>query len=132
MIHKNTANRILVLALSGYQAVKLRYMQNPGTAAIGSESSLHELELVERELKAALIFAKFSSTSYSLGKLQHATDARSKAKAVCTRAAQRLATPEVIEVGTDSVRLILHEVENALAHLPARIEFKPQVQRAGS
>jgi hypothetical protein len=106
-------------------------MQNPGTEESVSESSLKELELAERELKAALIFAKFSSTSYSLGKLQHATDARSKAKAVCARAAKRLATPEIIEVGSDSVRLILSEVENALAHLPARIEFKARVRRAG-
>jgi uncharacterized FAD-dependent dehydrogenase len=66
-----------------------------------------------------------------LGKLQHAADARSKAKAVCARAAQRLATPEVTEVGTDSVRSILNEVENTIAHLPARIEFKTRVQRAG-
>lgn len=116
------------MALVGRPAVKLRCMQNPGTEELDSESSLHELELVERELKAALIFAKFSSASYSLGKLQHATDARSKAKAVCARAAQRLATPEV---GTDSVRSILSEVENTLAHLPARIEFKGRVRRAG-
>ena len=106
-------------------------MQNPGTEELDSES-LHELELVERELKAALIFAKFSSNSYSSGRLQHAADAHSKAKAVCARAAQRLATPEITEVGTDSVRSILHEVENALAHLPARIEFKARVQRAGN
>jgi hypothetical protein len=106
-------------------------MQNPGTEELGSDSSLQELELAERELKAALIFAKFSSTSYSLGKLQHATDARSKAKAACARAAQRLATPEITEVGTDSVRSILDEVEKTLAHLPVRIEFKARVQSAG-
>ncbi len=106
-------------------------MQNPGTEQLDSESSLNELELAKSELKAALVFAKFSSTAYSLGKLQQATDARSKANAVCARAAQRLAAPEVTEVGTDSVRSILHEVENALAHLPARIEFKGRVQRAG-
>lgn len=107
-------------------------MQNPGTEELDSESSFQELELVERELKAALIFAKFSSSSYSLGKLQHAADARSKAKAVCARAAQRLATPEIVEVGADSVRLILREVENALAHLPAQIEFKARVRHAGN
>jgi hypothetical protein len=106
-------------------------MHNPGTEELDSESSLEELELAERELKAALIFAKFSSTAYSLGKLQHATDARSKAKAVCARAAQRLATPEIIEVGADSVRLILNEVEDTLAQLPSRIEFKTRVQSAG-
>lgn len=105
-------------------------MNNTGTEELDSESSLEELELAERELKAALIFAKFSSTAYSLGKLQHAADARSKAKAACARAAQRLATPEIIEVGADSVRSILNEVENTLADLPTRIEFKARVQRA--
>lgn len=110
---------------------KIRYMQNPGTEELDSESSLQELELAERELKAALVFADFSSKSYSLGRLQHAADARSKAKAVCARAAQRLA-PETIEDGADSVRLILNEVENALAHLPARIVLNTRVRHAGN
>jgi len=76
-----------------------------------------QLELAERELKAALIFARFSSTSYSTGNLQRATDARSKAKAVCARAARRLADPEVVQVSPDSVKLIWTEVQNALADL---------------
>jgi hypothetical protein len=33
-------------------------MQNTGTEELDSESSLEELELAERELKAALIFAQ--------------------------------------------------------------------------
>ncbi len=106
-------------------------MQNPSTEELGPESSLQEMELAKRELDTALIFARFSSSSYSLGKLQHATDARSKAKAACARAVERLGTPE-IEVGSDSLRLILREVENELAHLPVRIEFKERVNRAGS
>lgn len=106
-------------------------MQNPGTDELQSESSLQELELAECELKAALVFAKFSSKSYSLGKLQHATDAHSKAKAVCARAAKRLATPETVEVGANSVRLILTEVENALAHLPVRIVLNSRFTAQG-
>jgi len=77
----------------------------------------HQVELAESELKAALIFAEFSSTSYSTGNLQRATDARSKAKAVCASAARRLAAPEVVQVSPDSVKLIWTEVQNALAEL---------------
>jgi len=76
-----------------------------------------QVELAERELKAALIFARFSSTSYSTGNLQHATDARSKATAVCARAALRLSAPEMIQASPDSVKLIWTEVQNALADL---------------
>jgi len=76
-----------------------------------------QLEQAERELKAALIFARFSSTSYSSGNLQRATDARSKARAVCASAARRLAAPEVVQVSPDSVKLIWTEVQNALADL---------------
>lgn len=90
-----------------------------------------QLELAERELKAALIFAKFSSTSYSTGNLQRATDARSKATAVCASAARRLAAPEMIQVSRDSVKLIWAEVQNALAGLSIR-QASPKVQRAGS
>jgi len=91
-----------------------------------------QLELAERELKAALIFARFSSTSYSTGNLQRATDARSKAKAACARAAQRLAAPEVVQVSPDAVKLIWTEVQSALADLPATKDLPGPVRRAGA
>lgn len=113
-------------------AVKLNYMDNLCMDELDAEAPQQQLEIAESELKAALIFARFSSTSYSTGHLQRATDARSKAKAVCARAAQRLAAPEMIEVSPDSVKLIWNEVQNALADLPTSKEFKTRVQRAGA
>jgi hypothetical protein len=89
-----------------------------------------QLEQAEGELKAALIFARFSSTSYSTGNLQRATDARSKANAVCARAARRLSAPEMIQVSPDSVKLIWTEVQNALADLTTP-KFGAKVQGAG-
>jgi hypothetical protein len=110
-------------------AVKLRHMNSLKTE-LDAETA-QQLELAERELKAALIFARFSSTSYSTGNLQHATDARSKANAVCARAAQRLSAPEVVQVSPDSVKLIWTEVQNALADLTGpRVGAK--VRTAGS
>jgi hypothetical protein len=106
-------------------------MENLGTEELHSEVPQQELELAQSELRAALIFAKFSSNSYSTGNLQHATDAHSKAKAARERAARRLAAWEFTEAGDDSVKLILHEVEDALARLPGSIEFKVQVRQAG-
>ena len=88
-----------------------------------------ELELAERELQAALIFAKFSSTSYSTGNLQRATDARSKAKAVCDRAAKRLAAHE-LRIRPDSVKRIWTEVQTALAALTTP-QFRPRTHAAG-
>ena len=107
------------------------YMDNLCTDERDAEPLQQELELAESELKAALIFARFSSSSYSTGNLQRATDARSKAKAACARAAQRLAAPEMIEVSPDSVKLIWNEVQTALASLPKPKEFTPRVQTAG-
>ena len=90
------------------------------------------LELAASELKLALLFANLSSAAYSTGRLQHATDARSKAEHVCSRAAGRLAAPEIAAPDADGVRLILGEVQGALARLPTSGEFfKVRVFRAG-
>jgi hypothetical protein len=88
------------------------------------------LDLVESELRVALFFANFSSDSYSRGRLQHATDARSKAEHVCTRAEARLAAPEIAGPDARGVRSVLDEVQGALARLPALGEFKLRVRRA--
>jgi len=90
-----------------------------------------ELEQAERELQAALIFAKYSYVSYSNGRLQRATDARSKAAAACRSAAQRLAAPELAQSKSDSVKSIWNEVQTALADLPAA-NLRNRVRRAGS
>ncbi len=49
-----------------------------------------ELELAQGELKVALMFADYSSASYSRGELKHAIDARSKARSLCMRASALL------------------------------------------
>jgi hypothetical protein len=89
------------------------------------------LELAERELNVALLFANLSSAAYSTGRLQHATDARSKAEHACTRAAARLAAPEIAAPDAHCIRLMLDEVQGALARLPASDEFKVCVRRVG-
>jgi hypothetical protein len=89
------------------------------------------LDLAESELKVALFFANLSSAAYSTGRLQHATDARSKAVHACTKGAARLAPPEIMAPDAKSVRLILNEVQSALARLPNSGEFNARVRRAG-
>lgn len=49
-----------------------------------------EVELAQGELKVALMFADYSSASYSRGELQHAIDARFKARFLSARATARL------------------------------------------
>jgi hypothetical protein len=53
-----------------------------------------ELEIAQNELKMALMFADYSSAAFSRGKLQHAIDARSKARFLSARAAARLHPPQ--------------------------------------
>jgi hypothetical protein len=89
------------------------------------------LELASSELKVALLFANLSSAAYSKGRLQHATDARSKAQRACNRAAARLAAPEIAAPDAGDVRLMLDEVHGALARLPTSGEFQVRVLRAG-
>jgi hypothetical protein len=54
-----------------------------------------EVELAQGELKVALMFADYSSASYSRGELQHAVDAKFKARSLCMRATARLAAAEI-------------------------------------
>jgi hypothetical protein len=54
-----------------------------------------EVELAQGELKVALMFADYSSASYSRGELQHAIDARFKARSLCVRASARLTAAEI-------------------------------------
>jgi len=89
------------------------------------------LELAQSELKVALLFANLSSAAYSTGRLQHATDARSKAHRACSTAKTRLAAPEIAAPDAGGVRSMLDEVQGALASLPASGEFKLRVFRAG-
>jgi hypothetical protein len=89
------------------------------------------LELAESDLKVALLFANLSSAAYSTGRLQHATDTRCKAEHACTRAAARLAAPEISATDAGGVRLMMDEVQGALARLPTSGEFKVCVRRVG-
>ncbi|HUJ21128.1 MAG TPA: hypothetical protein VLX58_06370 [Bryobacteraceae bacterium] len=86
-----------------------------------------QLELAESELEVALLFANLSSAAYSLGRLHHATDARTKAELACTRAAALLTIPEIDEPEAYCVKSMLHEVQGALARLPIAGEFHLQV-----
>jgi hypothetical protein len=52
-----------------------------------------QLEIAQDELKVALMFADYSSAAFSRGKLQHAIDARSRARFLSARAAARLHQP---------------------------------------
>ncbi len=53
------------------------------------------VELAQGELKVALMFADYSSASYLRGELQHAIDARFKARFLCARASARLSAAEI-------------------------------------
>jgi hypothetical protein len=83
----------------------------PGESAFGGYQE--QLELAEGALESALFFAGFSLTAYSTGKLQHATDARSKAEILYAMAATRLTA----SVMWDSVEPPLDKVRIALARL---------------
>lgn len=106
-------------------------MENTGSGDLNAIAPQDQIELAESELKTALIFARFSSSSYSTGNLQRATDARSKATAACARAAQRLAAPAMVEISPDSVKLIWSEVQNALSDLAARQADEPRTRTVG-
>jgi len=54
-----------------------------------------EVELAQGELKVALMFADYSTASFSRGELQHAIDARFKARSLCMRATARLTAAEI-------------------------------------
>jgi hypothetical protein len=105
--------------------------QQPSPREVDALLYEERLDLAESELKLALFFVKLSSAAYSTGRLQHATDARSKAQHACTKAAGRLAPPEIMSPDAHGVRLILDEVQGALARLPTSGEFNVRVRRAG-
>ena len=79
-----------------------------------------EVELAKTELRLALMFAKVSSAAYSTGRLQHASDARSKAEAVRSRAVAQLTG--AVAIGDVAVGSMLDEVQEALACLPSSSE----------
>jgi hypothetical protein len=82
-----------------------------------SPNMQQEVELAKNELKLALMFAKVSSAAYSMGRLQHASDARSKAEAVRSRAVAQLTG--AVAIGDVAVGSMLDEVQEALACLPS-------------
>ncbi len=76
------------------------------------------LKSVENELMLALTFVKISSTAYSMGKLQHASDARSKADVIRARAVAQLIESLAVEEQTAaSIQSMLNELHNAFASL---------------
>jgi hypothetical protein len=78
------------------------------------------LKSVENELMLALTFVKISSTAYSMGKLQHASDARSKADVIRARAVAQLIESLAVEEQTAaSIQSMLNELHNAFASLPS-------------
>jgi hypothetical protein len=89
------------------------------------------LQGVENELKLALTFVKISSTAYSMGKLQHASDARSKAEAVRARAVgQLMESLAVEEQAAASIQSMLNELQSALASLPSSVQPSLQARHA--
>jgi len=87
------------------------------------------LKSVENELMLALTFVKISSTAYSIGKLQHASDARSKADAVRARAVAQLMESLAVEEQTAaSIQSMLNELHSAFASLPS--PAAPRVRHA--
>ena len=73
---------------------------------------LEQLRLAQNELESAMFFADLSLIAYSTGKLQHATDARSKAEILCVKATQRLTASAINR--PDFVESTLGEVQKAL------------------
>ena len=78
------------------------------------------LDVVENDLKLALTFIKISSAAYAAGRLQHASDARSKAQAAHARAVAEWKACSAVNIqDAASVQLMLNEVQTALSNLPA-------------
>ncbi len=78
------------------------------------------LEVAQEELEAARFLCDSASTAYSKGNLQRASDAQSKSKILCARAAEHLTTPGLDRQAADSIRLILDGVRAALQPLSLR------------
>jgi hypothetical protein len=89
------------------------------------------VDFVENDLKLAMTFIKISSAAYSAGKLQHASDARSKAQAAHARAvAQWKAFSAVNIQEAASMQLMLNDVQGALSALPASAHQAVWMSRA--
>jgi hypothetical protein len=78
------------------------------------------LEVAQEELEAARFLSHFSSTAYSKGNLQRASDAHSKVNILCARAAEHLTAPEHDRRAADSSTLMLDGVRDALQLLSVR------------
>lgn len=92
------------------------------------QSSEESLEVARDELKSAQLLSDFSSIAYSIGNLQRASDARSKADMLCARAADRLTTLDLRTA--DRVMSMLDGIREALALQPASVKFS-RLLRAG-
>lgn len=90
------------------------------------------LEFVEDDLKLALTFAEISSAAYSSGRLQHAGDARSKAKAAHARAVAQLIESSSVNQQDTSLQSMLKEVQSAISSLPASASRALWTHRAAS
>jgi hypothetical protein len=82
-------------------------------------------------LKSAQLLSDFSSIAYSMGNLQRACDAHSKADMLCARAVKRLTTPE-LDMGTaDRVKSMLDGVREVLAIQPISVKFSRLLRASG-
>jgi|SRR5579862_9171640 hypothetical protein len=78
------------------------------------------LELVESDLKLALTFIQISTAAYSTGRLQHASDARSKAEVAHARALELWKAASAVSIrDAAAVQFMLSEVQSGLSTLPA-------------
>ena len=91
----------------------------------GQPDYVERLGLAENRLMVASTLARFASKAYSRGKLQRATDARSKAE-TCVKVAHGLIASEIDEPGASAVKSMLREVQAALARLPASYHKGPR------
>jgi hypothetical protein len=76
-----------------------------------------ELAFAESELKVALIFADLYSRAYAVGRLKRASDARSKAKSLCGKAATRLSRLKNGQRAQSMLTEVVDKVDK-LANLP--------------
>jgi hypothetical protein len=83
-------------------------------------SPVERLEVAQEELETARFLSHFSSTAYSKGNLQRASDAHSKVNILCARAAEQLTAPELDRRAADSITLRLNGVRDALHVLSVR------------
>ena len=98
----------------------------------GEKAGQATLEFVEDDLKLALAFVEISSAAYSTGRLQHAGDARSKAKAAQERALACLIESSTADQQDASVQSMLKQVQSALSSLPSSASPSLWMRRAAS